>query len=368
MENLLLPSLPQRTPCFVLVVEQDADLIVYFFCGPLVSGIAFLFQSMKPCGAWTAAFVRVVHPLTTASMRNLILLAMLGVGSQQAIAHTGTAEHHWWTLDPWVWIPMAVFGALYLRGMLLLRAKRHPGERPIRTIQPQLVSFAGGMSASFLALIWPLDALGERSFAAHMAQHMVLIAVAAPLFALSRPTLPLLRALPGSWRKMNAGLAGLHKTMHILLRPPIAFAIHGAVIWLWHAPLLFAWALRWQWVHVIEHLTFLGSALLFWHSLQRSGRTDGQGYGAAALWMLATLIHTGLLGALITFSPRLLYPVYLNADDGQQAALEDQQLAGLLMWIPAGLCYLTGGMAYAAAWLHGAERCDRQRDSTRHPG
>ena len=302
-------------------------------------------------------------------MRSLILIAMVGIGPQQVLAHTGTSAHHWWTLDPWVWIPMVVFGVLYMRGILLLRTKRRPGERPIRAIRPQaLAGFAGGMSASFLALIWPLDALGDMSFAAHMAQHMMLISVAAPLFALSRPTLPLLLALPVSWRKMNAALAGLHKAMHVLLRPPIAFAVHGAVIWLWHTPLLFTLALRWQWVHVVEHIMFLGSALLFWNSLQRSARTGGEGYGAAALWTLATLIHTGLLGALITFSPRLLYPIYLNAGGGPWSALEDQQLAGLLMWIPAGLCYLTAGLAYAAAWLHSAERGDRQTNGTRHSG
>lgn len=296
-------------------------------------------------------------------MRRLIFLVLCML-PPAAAAHGDADAHHWWTLDPWIWLPMLILSALYARGVYLLRSKNSPA----RSARPYAVAgFSAGMAALFFALIWPLDALGSISFAAHMAQHMLLIAVAAPLIALAEPAAPILQALPASWRHANASLGVLHQGLQILLRPRIAFALHGFVIWIWHAPLLFEWALRWEWVHVLEHVSFLGSALLFWTALQHSGRgsrNSEQGYGAAALWTLATLMHTGLLGALLTFAPRLLYPIYADVEGFGLSPLEDQQLAGLLMWIPAGLCYLIAGLAYAALWLHSSE----QRGSTARSG
>lgn len=263
-----------------------------------------------------------------------------------ASAHVEPGAHHWWTLDPWVWLPMVLFCALYLRGVFLLHGKR--------TLTPTAVwCFALGTVSLFLALIWPLDALSETSFAAHMAQHMLLIAAAAPLLSVAGISLSVMAALPRAARHVGVRLG---KYLRWLLHPPVAFVLHGGMIWFWHAPLLFEWALRWQSVHVLEHLCFLGSAMLFWNGLHRAARTSADGCGAAALWTLATLIHTGFLGALITFAPRLLYPTYAGPGYGFLSPLEDQQLAGLLMWIPSGLCYLVAGLAYAAAWLGGSER------------
>ena len=195
-----------------------------------------------------------------------------------------------------------------------------PGLRP-RAPWP----FAGALLALFLALAWPLGELAHESFAAHMAQHMLLIGVAAPLLVLSRFTVPALRG--ASW------LGAVARTP-----PATAFALHAVAIWAGHAPRVIRWTIEYGWVHALEHVALLGTAALFWWTLA----SRRQAYGAAALWTLATLLHTGLLGALLTFSPRVLYRGY---------SLEDQQLAGLVMWIPGGLCYLAAGLAFAAAWL-----------------
>lgn len=221
-----------------------------------------------------------------------------------AVAHAGHAGT-WWTFDPWVWGGCAL--------LFLLRPRR-----PWR--------FAAAAAALFLALIWPLDVLSQLSFAAHMAQHMLLIGVAAPLLVLSRPSLRLIRG--NTWASLGSRTSA-----------PRAFALHAAAIWLGHAPLVIAWTLAYRWVHIVEHATLLGTAMLFWWALCRRGRA---GYGEAALWSLATMIHTGILGALLTFAPRVLYSGY---------ALEDQQLAGLVMWVPGGACYLVAGLAFGSAWL-----------------
>lgn len=286
-------------------------------------------------------------------MRRLIILFVLASVATRAAAHGEADALHWWTFDPWVWVPLVAVSLLYARGVALLRSQgshsraRHPFA---------IAAFVAGMLSLFFALIWPLDALSTASFAAHMAQHMLLIAVAAPLIVASEAGVPIWRALPSSWRHANASFKSIHKTVHVLLQPRIAFALHGLVIWIWHAPTLFMWALRWEWVHVLEHLAFFSTALLFWKALQQSGRRDSSGYGVSALLALATLMHTGLLGALITFAPRLLYPAYADQHHMPLPPMEDQQLAGLLMWIPAGLCYLIAGIAYAAAWLRSVDR------------
>jgi len=223
----------------------------------------------------------------------------------------GTAHAHAApTFDPWV--------IASLLPLLLLRARaRWP--------------FAGALLALFLALFWPLAPLADESFASHMAQHMLLIGVAAPLLAASRPVLPSMK-----------GRAALARPILLLAQPAGAFFLHGAAIWLGHAPALLEWSLEAQWMHALQHLALVATAALFWWSLLARGRP---GAGASALWTLATLIHTGLLGALLTFAPRPLYPSY---------GFEDQQLAGLVMWIPGGLCYLAAGLSFASAWL--AER------------
>lgn len=273
----------------------------------------------------------------------------------QACAHSADDAQHWWTLDPWVWLPLSSVIVLYVIGILLMRNKRIT----YGTVQARaLLSFGAGIAFLFFALIWPLDALGEISFAAHMAQHMVLIALAAPLLVLARPSVPIAVALAGLFPGTFVLLARLRKTTRLLLRPNVAFTIHAAVIWVWHAPLLFDAALRWQWLHVIEHVSFLASGMLFWAALRQIGGAGG--HGAAALWTLATLIHTGMLGALITFAPRLIYSSYVDIHDLALTPLEDQQLAGLIMWIPAGLCYLVTGIGFAAAWLRHAQDSDKQ--------
>jgi len=205
---------------------------------------------------------------------------------------------------------------------------------PLLLFRPRAAwPFAGALLALFFALIWPLEALAGTSFAAHMAQHMLLIGVAAPLLAASRPVLPFLK-----------GRGWLARPVLAFARPRHAFLLHGAAIWLGHAPRVLEWSLDQRWMHALQHFALVATAALFWWSLLARGRA---GAGESALWTLATLIHTGLLGALLTFAPRPLFASY---------GLEDQQLAGLVMWIPGGLAYFAAGLAFAAAWLAGRGR------------
>lgn len=289
----------------------------------------------------------------SARLIGLAAVAALALLPLSARAHASGDVHHWWTLDPWVLAPLSLTGMLYLSGISLLRRKRHAG---IAVRWPALASAALGMVVIFFALMWPLDAFSESSFAAHMAQHMLLIAGAGPLLAAARPGIAITAALAAVSPALAATLAQPRKWLRVMLLPSVVFAVHGAVIWGWHAPLLFESALRWEWVHRIEHVSFLIAGYWYWAVLLRQADAEGGGHAAAALWSLATLMHTGLLGALITFAPRPLYATYIETQGSVAAALQDQQLAGLLMWVPMAIPYVIGGLAFAAAWMQKGER------------
>lgn len=280
-------------------------------------------------------------------MRRLAFLFVATAASPPARAHgSGEDLHHLLTLDPLVLACLGAAVVLYAGGLARLwRVRTGHGVRPW-----QAGSYAAGILLLVLALIWPLDALADWSFAAHMLQHLLLIALAPPLLVLGAPLAP---------------LAALRSTRVIVRRMPWArlghplalFSIHGAVVWAWHAPALFQAALRSTTVHTLEHVTMLTSALLFWWVLLQAGRARVGGSGAALVWLFLTMTHMGVLGALITFAPRVLYPAYGERPEALGLSpLEDQQLAGLIMWVPGGLVYLAAALVLAAAWLRQAER------------
>jgi putative membrane protein len=218
----------------------------------------------------------------------------------------------------------------------------------------RVLCFVLALGALGAALIGPLDTLAVTSLSMHMFQHMLLMAVAAPLLALGAPMAPLLRNSPPVVRRWLLGRAA------VLARPFIAFLLHGLAVWFWHAPGPYEAALAHQGVHVLEHGSFLLTGLLFWYSLLHAGRTAAAHHGAGAFWSLATVMHSGLLGALLTFATTPLYPSYRHAPPFGWTPLEDQQLAGLVMWIPAGLVYVAAGLYSMTAWLRAVEAGARQ--------
>jgi putative membrane protein len=141
-----------------------------------------------------------------------------------------------------------------------------------------------------------------------------------------------------------------------LTAPATVWLLHGFILWVWHLPWLFDAALAHEWFHAVQHLSFYVSAALFWWSLLH-GRYGRIGYGAAVVYLFATGLHSGVLGALLTLSPGVWYPPYAATRPGAPfTPLEDQQLAGLVMWIPAGLIFLVGGLLFFAGWLRESER------------
>ena len=245
---------------------------------------------------------------------------------------------------------LLVLGALYWSGTRKLRARR--------AAQPRLehAAFAAGWLALIAAVLPWFDAAALRLFSAHMAQHELMMLVGAPLIVAGRPLATCLWALPGRWRRRVAlplqtrQASGVVRTM---TAPIVAWTVHGLVVWIWHAPGLYQLAVASESVHLLQHSMFVGSSVLFWWGLIY-GRYGRAGYGAAVLYVFTTAVHTGILGALLTFATSPLYAVY--ATPGHPDPLGDQQAAGLLMWVPAGLLLTLIGIGFFAAWLGEAER------------
>ncbi|MGI4813640.1 MAG: cytochrome c oxidase assembly protein [Janthinobacterium lividum] len=256
-----------------------------------------------------------------------------------------------WTFEPWVVALLSISLLLYLVGYLRLRQRSHVARR-LRSWQ--LVAFLGGWTALLIALDSPLDALGAALFSAHMVQHEVMMLIAAPLLVVGRPLAVWLWALPQSMRHA-AGQATRTRPVRMIWRtltqPLVAWWLHAAALWGWHTPMLFEAALAHSAIHTLQHASFMLSALLFWWTIfGQPARDDRNGH--AMLSLFTTMAHTGALGALLTLAPGLWYPSYVEPTSALGFdPLQDQQLGGLVMWVPGGLAYLVGGLIVGARWL-----------------
>lgn len=270
--------------------------------------------------------------------RAWLIPALVGLAGPAA-AHgpglpIGPAElwHHW-TFDPLTLAPLLIIHALYGRGLFQLWRRAGLG---VGIGIGRVCLFLTGEVALVIALVSPLDAVGETLLSAHMLQHAVLVVVAPPLLIAGRPDVAVARALP-LWAQR--GLARLLRGTRAWRGPVAATMLHGATLWIWHVPALFVAALNDPLVHWLEHVMFFATAMLFFASVG-AGRT-GAAAGTVVLMALISLIHMGMLGAVLTLAPAPLYPWY----EGRAAAwgmdaLTDQQLAGLIMWAPMSAAYV----------------------------
>jgi cytochrome c oxidase assembly factor CtaG/cytochrome c2 len=264
-----------------------------------------------------------------------------------------------WTFEPGVVGPLAIAAVLYAAGVARLwrAAGRSAGIRA-----GHVACFASGCAALVAALVSPIGAASGELSSAHMVQHELLMIVAAPLLVGGLPLLAFLFVLPHRWRKgatRAMRVPWVSATTSMLMAPAFVWLLHAAAIWIWHVPVLYELALQSDTWHAVEHGCFFITASLFWWGLAR-GRYGRMGYGAAVVYVFATALHTGLLGAAMTVSPSIWYPAYLGTTARWgMTPLEDQQLAGLIMWVPAGLVFTAIGLMFFAAWLRESERRSR---------
>jgi putative membrane protein len=299
-------------------------------------------------------------------------LAML-LGSSMAFglltapmaAQTSHFSQLGWNWNPWILasLALAVFG--YVRGLLRLnsdvRARLFGGFR--------YAAFAAGIVTLFSALISPFDTLDDQLFSAHMVQHLVLLMIAPPLLMFGRPALaclwafplPALQAIGRVWIR-----SGMKHAVHVLMSPVFVWLLCSAVLWFWHLPGPYGWALGSESVHAFEHVCFFITSLMFWSLVLEPLGRRRMDYGSTLLFVATFGVQTGLLGALLTFAGRPLYAAHLSTTAAWGLTpLEDQQLAGLIMWIPASLIHLTTLSVLFVVWMRTAERQTITASATR---
>ncbi len=246
-----------------------------------------------------------------------------------------------WNWNPLVGGLLALTGWRYMDGVWQYWQRAGTGQGVQRW---QVAAFWGGLAVLFIALISPIDTLSSTSLSMHMTQHMLLMLIAPPLLVLGLPPIALIGTVPMRWRQGVVRWWNrrqlLKRFWHGLSKPLVAWVLLALVLWLWHIPALYEAAVNNVFVHHVEHASFFGTALLFWWSLRTR-------YALGVLLVFTTAVHSSLLGALMTFSSQVWYPIY--------ESLEDQQLAGLIMWVPGGVIFLVAGLLLLWRWLYEME-------------
>lgn len=275
-----------------------------------------------------------------------------------AWAHDGTAEHaSWLPVEPWVLLSLALTATLHAVGFRQLR--RRSGDRIAAT--RAVAAFGAAILILLAALATPADRLSAQLFSVHMVQHLVLMLAAAPLLVWGRAAIVLLWGLPPGLRRSGGSWwarSGLPRVLRPVLAHPLAIWIWfcGAFVF-WHLPGPYAWALQNEAVHVLEHLLFLLTAFAFWSVVIEPLGRRRLDYGASLLFVATAAIISALPGALMILASQPLYAVHAHGvADWGLTLVQDQQLGGLIMWIPAGFAYLAAISVLFVRWLQEAER------------
>ena len=258
-----------------------------------------------------------------------------------------------WTWPPYIVIPLILTAAAFFLGTI--QQRKRTGKLPALTI----AYFSAGVLSLLIALDSPIHEISEQLFWVHMTQHEIFMLISAPLLVLSRPLITFLWALPKNWRIRTTAVANakIVKRAWLAISAPVsAWLLHAAALWLWHAPIFFVSAMQSELVHAAQHTSFLGTALLFWWALINN-HSRRLGYGGALLYIFTTITHMSLLGAWLTFSAKVWYTPYLQtAPAWHLTALEDQQIGGLIMWIPAGVLLTFVMLGLFIKWLQQSQR------------
>jgi cytochrome c oxidase assembly factor CtaG len=246
-----------------------------------------------------------------------------------------------WQFDPWPLTLIFLTAIIYIWGWQKLR-----GQMPQRFGASRLISFLAGLAVIIIAIASPLDAFASLLLVAHMIQHLLLLMVAPPLILYGAPYLPILRGLPSRVLKHGAGpfLAspGLQKLVRRLTHPLVCLFAFSITSLTWHLPKFYELALSSPFWHEVEHLCFLGAALLFWWPVVQPwpSRAEWPRWAMIPYLFLADFQNTALAAFLI-FCDRVVYPSYAAAPRLLRLSpLDDQAAAGAVMWVPGSIVYL----------------------------
>ena len=246
-----------------------------------------------------------------------------------------------WDLDPMLWLPLAVMGCLYIRGWRHLHARV-----PDTFTRRHLACYLSGLLILWIAVASPLDALGSLLLSAHMGQHLLMMMIAPPLILLGAPGLPLLMGLPDtirrSWLAPFLAWSPCRSFFRTLVHPMVGWSLFLIATIAWHVPALYEAGLRQPGWHLLEHLTFIVTAVLFWWPVIQPYPTQAWWPRWAMIpYLLAADLFNTLFSAFFCFYESPIYSTYATAPRITSLdVMRDQALAGAIMWVPGSIIFL----------------------------
>ena len=254
-------------------------------------------------------------------------------------------------LSAWEWEPSIIIGCLGLIVAYLLIVRSR--------ITKQSVFYFLGVIILFLALVSPLDEISDTYlFSAHMVQHLLFILVVPPFLLLGIPEWVFRKGM--KWKFFR-------KTEHLLSNPIVAWSAGAGAMWIWHWPPLFNAALANETFHAFEHLSILVMGTIFWWVVISPLKEERMNPLYLIFYLFSACIACTILGIIITFSAVGLFPAYLNPQDAAGilpiirdgwgfSPSVDQQVGGLLMWVPACLVYVSAVIGTLVRWYRTPDR------------
>jgi putative copper resistance protein D len=265
-----------------------------------------------------------------------------------------------WRFEPIVFAALAVTAVAWVlvsgRVALAHSANPHPMWRS--------AAFLGGLAVLALALMSPIEAYEGQLFSVHMLQHMLLELVAAPLLLLGAPATLALRAASPSMRARL--LSVLHsRVVTVVSFPLVAWVVFAAVNWGWHFSTLYNEALETPWLHDVQHVTFLGAALLFWWPVVGADPARWRlPHPVRLFYLFLAMPQNSFLGIALMSAPVALYPHYLsNLRSWGPTPIVDQNVGGMLMWVGGDVVFLLAMGLVVAAWVRAEDRRTARQDA-----
>jgi putative membrane protein len=295
----------------------------------------------------------------------IILLLPTEAHAHSADWHDGHPWYLRWSFNPLVLASLTLLTAAYFIGLARLWRQTHPGHA---VSIPQAAAFALGILFLILALVSPIDPIAEELGYVHMIQHMILMMIAAPLLVLGGAGIVFLWAMPRPWRQSLAHLQNRiqlwRPARYLLWQPLVLWTIFAITLWVWHLPALYEAALRSRPIHDLQHLAFVITACLFWRVLFDPVSRLRLSLGTGVLYLFTTSLHATALGVFMALSPVVWYAEYEKTTPMYNLTpLEDQQLAGLIMWMPACTLYALIAAIIFGLWLHRREIQNNHEDT-----
>lgn len=246
-----------------------------------------------------------------------------------------------WSTPIGVDLALLFTALIYLRGWYRLHAV-YPKLIPLW----RLAAFVAGIGSVWIAIGSPLNAFDDLSLTVHMVQHLLLMTIAPALILLGSPKLPLLQGLPQSAARRIIGpflrWGPVKWLSHFLTNPVVCWLAAALTLIGWHIPAVFELALRWNWLHEVEHTTFLGAGLLFWWPvIQPWPSTPRWPRWSIPLYLFSATLPCDVLSGFLVFCDRVVYSSYLSAPGlFGMSALQDQECAAALMWTCVTVLFL----------------------------